>query len=99
VEYVGLPNGEACRTILTDGVKALAAAFPKVIGVLGDRAFEKAVAACVGLDGRQIRKAVLAACGLSKNTALDPERLSAKDLLRAVELAQAQTSQLKENRK
>jgi hypothetical protein len=65
---------------------------------LGDSAFEKAVAACVGLDGRQIRKAVLAACGLDKNTALDPERLTGKDLLRAVELAQAQASQLKENR-
>jgi AAA+ superfamily predicted ATPase len=98
VEYVGLPNAEACRTILTAGVKALAAAFPKVEGVLSDRALERAVAACVGLDGRQIRKAVLAACGLDKNTALDPERLTAKDLLRAVELAQAQASQLKENR-
>ena len=97
VEYVGLPNAEACRTILTAGVTALAGAFPKVAGVLSDRAFEKAVAACVGLDGRQIRKAVLAACGLDKHTALEPERLTAKDLLRAVELAQAQRARLKEN--
>jgi SpoVK/Ycf46/Vps4 family AAA+-type ATPase len=98
VEYIGLPNASACRTILTDGVKALAAAFPKVEGVLGDMAFEKAVTACVGLDGRQIKKAVHAACGLNKQTALAPERLTAKDLLRAVELAQAQACQLKENR-
>ena len=99
VEYIGPPNAKACRTILTAGIKALAAAYPKVEGVLGDSAFEKAVTACVGLDGRQIRKAVLAACGLDKNTALNPERLTGKDLLRAVELAQAQASQLKENRR
>jgi AAA+ superfamily predicted ATPase len=98
VEYVPLPNAEACRTILTTGVKALAATFPKVAGVLNDRAFEKAAAACVGLDGRQIKKAVLGACGLDKQTALDPERLTAKDLLRAVELAQNQATQLKESR-
>jgi AAA+ superfamily predicted ATPase len=30
VEYVGPPNAKACRTILTAGVKALAAAYPKV---------------------------------------------------------------------
>lgn len=97
VEYIGLPNAEACRTILAAGVRALAAAFPRVESVLGDRVFEKAAKACVGLDGRQIRKAVLAACGLDKNTALDPQRLTAKDLLRAVELTQAQASLLKEN--
>lgn len=98
VEYVGLPRPDACRIILTAGVKALAAAFPKVEGVLADRAFDKVIEACVGLDGRQIRKAVLAACGLNKLTALDPDRLTAKDLLRAVELAKTQANQLKENR-
>ena len=98
VEYVGPPGPDACRTILTAGVKALAAAFPKVEGVLADRAFEKAVAACAGLDGRQIKKAVLAACGLDKHTALEPDRMTAKDLLRAVELTRTQATQLKENR-
>jgi AAA+ superfamily predicted ATPase len=98
VEFVGPPGPDACRTILTASVKALAAAFPRVEGVLGEWAFEKAVAACVGLDGRQIRKAVLAACGLNKLTALEPDRLSAADLLRAVELAKEQATKLKENR-
>jgi AAA+ superfamily predicted ATPase len=99
VEYIGLPNAEACRAILTAGVTALAAAFPKVAGVLGEADFERAAAACVGLDGRQIKKAVVAACGLDKQTALNPERLTAADVLRAVELAQAQATQLKESRK
>ena len=99
VEYIGLPNAEACRAILAAGVNALAAAYPKVTGVLGEAAFERAAAASVGLDGRQIKKAVVAACGLEKQTAFDPERLTAADLLRAVELAQAQATQLKESRK
>jgi AAA+ superfamily predicted ATPase len=98
VEYVGPPNAEACRAILTAGVKALAVAYPAVAGVLDDGTFEKAAAACVGLDGRQIKKAVIAACGLDKLTALEPDRLTAKDLLRAVELAKTQATQLKENR-
>lgn len=99
VEHIDLPGPEACRAILTDGVRALAASFPAVTGVLDDKAFDRAAAACQGLDGRQIRKAVLAACGLDKQTALDPNRLTAKDVLRAVELAQAQAAQLRENRK
>jgi pachytene checkpoint protein 2 len=99
VEYIGLPNAEASRAILTAGVNALAAAFPKVAGVLGEVDFERAAAACVGLDGRQIKKAVVAACGLDKQTALNPERLTAADVLRAVALAQAQATQLKESRK
>jgi hypothetical protein len=85
--------------ILTAGVKSLAVAFPGVARVLGDEGFEMAAAACVGLDGRQIKKAIVAACGLDKLTAMEPDRLSAKDLLRAIELAQAQANQLKEKRR
>jgi AAA+ superfamily predicted ATPase len=99
VEYIGLPNAEACRAILTAGVNALAAAFPKIAGVIGETEFDRAAKACVGLDGRQIKKAVVAACGLDKQTAFNPERLTAADVLRAVELAQAQATQLKESRK
>jgi AAA+ superfamily predicted ATPase len=98
VEHVGLPGPEACRSILADGVRALAATFPGAAAVMEDKAFERAAAACHGLDGRQIRKAVLTACGLDKHTALDPNRLTAKDVFRAVELAQTQAAQLKENR-
>jgi len=96
VEYIGLPGAEACRMILTAAVKALAAAYPKVKRLLADEAFDAAAKACVGLDGRQIRKAVLAACALDKKTAIDPERLTAKDLLCAVEQARAQAKQLEE---
>lgn len=97
VEHIGPPGPEACRTILTAAVDALAAAYPKVKRILGDKAFDAAVASCVGLDGRQIRKTVLAACALDKTTALDPERLTAKDLVAAVQQARAQVEQLMEN--
>lgn len=99
VEYIGLPNADACRAILIAGVRALAAAFPRVECLLGDPAFADAAAACVGLDGRQIKKAIVAACGLDKRTSLEPERLTAADLLRAVEFARAQITRLTEKRK
>ncbi len=99
VEYVGLPNAEACRKILTAAVHALAAVYPKVNRILADHAFNAAAANCVGLDGRQIRKTVLAACALDKATALDPERLTAKDLLSAVRQARAQVEQITEDKK
>ncbi|KAH0533514.1 hypothetical protein GP486_008997, partial [Trichoglossum hirsutum] len=38
--------------------------------------FDKAVTAAVGLDGRQIRKAVLQACASSQHSAMDPNELS-----------------------
>jgi AAA+ superfamily predicted ATPase len=98
VEHIGLPNAEACQAILAAGVRALAAVYPPVAGILDDAAFGRAAEACVGLDGRQIKKAVVAACGLDKQTALHPERLTAAGLLRAVELTKAQASQLKEAR-
>ena len=85
--------------ILSSGVRGLAAAFPSVERVIGEMAFEDAVAACVGLDGRQIRKVVLAACGVNKQLALEPQRMTANDLLCAVESFKAQALQLKENRK
>jgi AAA+ superfamily predicted ATPase len=96
VEHIGLPGPDACRKILTGAVKALAPVYPKGERLLADEAFDAAVGTCIGLDGRQIRKAVLAACGLDKNTAIDPKRLTAKDLLRAVEQTKAQARQLKE---
>jgi len=97
VEYIGLPEAEACRRILIDAVEGLAVAHPKVRGVLNEAAFESAVRTCAGLDARQIRKTVLAACALNKNIALAPERLTAEDLLHAVQQAQKQAVRIKED--
>lgn len=84
---VDMPGPDACREILTDTVKALAEAFPKVRKIISDPDFEKAAELCVGLDGRRIRKLIPSACALSKETALNPNLLTARDLLRATKYA------------
>lgn len=82
---IGKPNTAACRAILTETIEGLAAVFPPVKSILKQPEFESAVRHCHGLDGRKIRKLVAAACAFDKETAANPARLTAKDILRAVE--------------
>jgi AAA+ superfamily predicted ATPase len=84
VEFIDKPDKAACRTILTDSLSALAEVWPKVARLTESKKFETAVAECVGLDGREIRKAVLAACTFSKEVALDPNLLQIDDLVRSI---------------
>lgn len=85
---VDLPGPEARRRILVETLNALAEAFPKVKDVAAGPEFDQAVKACDGLDGRRIRKLVASACTFDKETALDPSRLTAHDVLGAAEHAQ-----------
>jgi pachytene checkpoint protein 2 len=85
IEVIGTPDKEACRTILVDTLNVLAEKAPKLRRLLGNRDFEKAVAEAVGLDGREIRKAVIGAFTFSKETALDLERLRVEDLIRSMQ--------------
>ena len=87
IRTVGLPNKDASKRILLSTVEALAEAFPEVGKLLSDPAIDKAAKACEGLDGRQIRKVVAAACALRKEVALDPRQLTAPDILKAANLA------------
>ena len=89
---VGLPGPEACKHILTSTVLALAKTFPRLDSIVSQPDFEKAGELCYGLDGRRIRKLVAAACTFSKETTIDPNRLTAKDILRAVEHEQKATN-------
>ena len=82
---IGKPSVEACKAILDDTVQALAEAFPRVKRIMSEPDFDRAARLCQGLDGRKIRKLVAAACAFDKETALDPSRLTAKDILHAVE--------------
>ncbi len=84
VESIDKPDEDACRAILTDSLAALAERWPKVRRLLERRQLEAVVAECAGLDGRQIRKAVLGACTFSKDVALDPNRLAIEDLLKSI---------------
>jgi SpoVK/Ycf46/Vps4 family AAA+-type ATPase len=93
---VDMPGPEACRAILADTVKALSEVFPKVGKILSDPDFDKATELCKGLDGRRIRKLVPSACAFSKETALDPSRLTASDLVRAAKHARKELKAEKE---
>lgn len=83
-----LPDPEACRAILSDTVRALADTFPKVGKILSDPDFDNAARLCKGLDGRRIRKLVPSACAFNKETAFDPNLMTAADLIRAAKHAQ-----------
>ncbi len=84
VEVIEKPDKVACRTILSDTLTALAERWPKIAQVVKQRQFETAVHECVGLDGREIRKAVVTACASSKELALDPNMLTIEDLLTSI---------------
>jgi AAA+ superfamily predicted ATPase len=84
VEVIEKPDKVACRAILSDTLGALAERCPKIAHVMKQRQFDTAVNECVGLDGREIRKAVVTACASSKELALDPNLLTIEDLLRSI---------------
>lgn len=95
VETVDLPGLEACRLILADTLKALAEEFPDTKRLLSDKELDRVAKECVGLDGRRIRKIVAMACTFDKETALDPNRLTTKDLVRAAEFAMREDKAMK----
>ena len=92
---IGMPEVEACRKILTDTIESLADAFPKVKHLLSQSEFEEAAQLCYGLDGRRIRKLVAAACTFNKEVALDPNKLTAKDILLSVKHEQQENEKEK----
>jgi len=91
IETIGLPGPEGCRAILCSAVEELARAFPATGRIPQDADFEHAAKHCVGLDGRRIRKLVISACALKKQTAIDPNGLTAADVLQAAKQAQEET--------
>lgn len=96
IERIGLPGPEACRSILRSAIEELAIAFPTTARILHDGEFERAAKHCVGLDGRRIRKLVIAACALRKQTAVDPSGLTAADVLEAAIQAQEESKSVRE---
>lgn len=95
IENIGMPGSEACRAILHSAVEELARAFPAAGRILKDAEFERAAKHCVGLDGRRIRKLVISACALKKQTAIDPSGLTAADLLEAAIQAQEENKSVR----
>ncbi len=91
IEVVGLPSRQACRAILLSAVEELIRVYPAAKKITGEQDLERAAAACFGLDGRRIRKLVVAACAQKKQTALDPGLLTGADILHAVNHAHEQS--------
>jgi len=98
IVHVELPGAAGCEQIVANTVEGLARAFPRLRRLSKDPVLRTAGEAAVGLDGRRIRKAVLSALAGSRAIALDPERLTATDILHAVERAQSEARGLKEAR-
>lgn len=90
---VGLPSESACQDILLDTLKSLVDSFPGIQSVLASQDIMNAGKLCLGLDGRQIRKAVISALTFEKETALDPNQLTAQYVLDALSEAKKQQEQ------
>jgi AAA+ superfamily predicted ATPase len=84
---IDLPMEAACQSIATDTLCALAEQFPKIDGLIRHPDLAAIGKRCLGLDGRQIRKAILSALTLDKATAADPNRLNAESVLTAIDSA------------
>jgi AAA+ superfamily predicted ATPase len=92
---IGLPVADACQKIVKDTVGTLAKKFHKLDALLHARGFSDIGTRCHGLDGRQIRKAVLSALTLDKTTAADPNHLTLANLLFAVDQAKQESKNAK----
>lgn len=96
IEHIGMPGPEACRAILQSALEELARAFPATGRISQDANFDRAAQHCVGLDGRRIRKLMVSACALNKQTAIDPSKLTAVDLVHAAKQAQEEAKSVRE---
>lgn len=82
---VPLPDRDACESILVSTLSGLSEAFPDVAELANPASLRDVVDLCLGMDGRQIRKMVAAACASRRETALDPNKLTIKDLIATAE--------------
>jgi SpoVK/Ycf46/Vps4 family AAA+-type ATPase len=74
------PNLEGRRHIIQDTLEELARAFPAVKKLITSPHIDGLAHITKGVDGRRLRKAVINACAIRKETALDIEQLTYKDL-------------------
>jgi pachytene checkpoint protein 2 len=80
---VPLPGAEAVRQILSQALSEFGEAFPKMGQLASDPGLETVARRLVGADGRRIRKIVTDALGRRRETVLNPEKLTLRDLAEA----------------
>jgi pachytene checkpoint protein 2 len=86
---IPLPTKEACTEILKDCLTGLGKTYPAVSKLINAPGFGDCAAACVGLDGRAIRKMVASALASDAETALNPEKVTIAQILAAAKAAKA----------
>lgn len=86
---VPLPTRAACKQILEDCLQGLAKTFDCIGTLAQDPGFDECADACVGLDGRAIRKVVANALAATPATAIDPNKVTIGDLLAAIRFAKS----------
>jgi len=82
-----LPGSGACVSIVKDCLAGLAKVYPAIGRLVEAPGIEECGAACVGLDGRAIRKMVANALAIDPETAMNPERVTIAALLAAARAA------------
>ncbi len=92
---ISKPSQAACQQIFYDTVEALAEHYPAIAELRDKKEMAEAAHICRDLDGRQIRKLVIAACALRRETALDPGKLTARDFLTALQRGKQQQRKFK----
>lgn len=77
---IGLPDAEARQSILIDTLQELGRTFTAVKKLSESKHVKRMASQAKGLDGRQIRKAVVSACARQKDTALDINKLTLESI-------------------
>jgi SpoVK/Ycf46/Vps4 family AAA+-type ATPase len=92
---VPLPNEAACGRILKDCLMGLSVTYSDLANLTVAPKFKDCVQACVGLDGRAIRKMVANALASTPQTATNPNAVTIDDLLNAAKAAHANRTKVK----
>lgn len=83
------PGPQAAQQILQQCLTSLGETFPAIVRLAENKtSLERLAKAAAGLDGRTLRKLVVNALAMRKETAMDPNKLAIADLISAAELAQ-----------
>jgi pachytene checkpoint protein 2 len=89
VVHVPLPDEKACAAILQDCLTGLGRTYSAIARLASSPQFAQCAKACVGLDGRAIRKMVANALASSPQIAMNPEQVTIDQLLAAAQAAAA----------
>lgn len=86
---IPLPDQSACNRILNDCLKGLGDTYPAIRKLAISPKLDQCAEACIGLDGRAIRKMVANALASTPEIAMNPDQLTIDHLLEAARSAKA----------